>query len=75
MSTSLVNFPETGIYLRVKRNEKFQNVLIEDLTKEELKEMFFTLNEDGKYPKENMEEWMFPVFGLLQNIKADYLNE
>jgi len=69
------NFPITGIYLRVKRGGKYENILIEDLTKEELKELFFTLNEDGKYSKDNMEEWMFPVFELLQNIKAAYLNE
>jgi hypothetical protein len=68
-------FPETGIYLRVKRGEKFNNVLLEDLTKEELKELFFTLDENGKCSKDNMEEWMFPVFELLQNIKAVYLNE
>jgi hypothetical protein len=68
MSTSIVNFPETGIYLRVKRNEKFQNVLIEDLTKEELKELIID-------NKDNLEDWVFPVFELLQHLKFKILNE
>jgi len=75
MSTSTYEFPSTGFYLRVKRDGRFKNVLIEDLTKEELKELFFTLDENGKCSKDNIEEWIFPVFKLLQNIKADYLNE
>jgi hypothetical protein len=63
-------YPETGIYLRVKRDDKMRNVLIEDLTKEELTELFFNKDENGNFKYDNLENWIYPILELSQKVKS-----
>jgi hypothetical protein len=52
----------TGAYLRVKRNDKYENVEIEYLTDEEIDEVF------GKAENEEMRRWIKFLVNQLYSI-------
>jgi hypothetical protein len=52
----------TGAYLRVKRNDKYENVEIEYLTNEEIDEVF------GKAENEEMRRWIKFLVNQLYSI-------
>jgi len=60
--------PSTGIYIRVKRNDKMENVLIEDLSKAELHEKIIVQAEEPT-------DWIFPIMQVLNNYKMSYTQD
>jgi len=60
--------PSTGIYIRVKRNNKMENVLIEDLSKAELHEKIIAQAEEPT-------DWIFPIMQVLNNYKMSYTQD
>jgi hypothetical protein len=53
----------TGAYLRVEREGKWQNIEVEQLTEEELKEKFL------KREPEELVNWMSMLCGYLRRIE------
>ena len=62
----------TGAYLRVKRNDRFENIEVEYLTKDELNHMFLSR------PQEELVNWLALVCSKLNEaekeiVKLNYL--
>lgn len=57
-----IKYNNTGIYIRVKRNGKMENVLLENLTKSELQEAIVIRAEEPI-------DWIYPMVQILNNYQ------
>lgn len=55
-------YNNTGIYIRVKRNDKMENILLENLTKSELQETIVIQAEEPI-------DWIYPMVQILNNYQ------
>ena len=60
----------TGIYLRLKREGKMANVLIEDHTEAELADLIDRFMSKDDMTGENIAQWIFPICQALKASEA-----
>ncbi len=60
----------TGIYRKVERNGKVENVLIEDHTAEELGDFLHYLIEHDDATGDDLAKWIMPIIEALKNSEA-----